>query len=353
MTDLRQSNAATQSPTGATGMRSLRRRPRGGARRLVSVAAVALAMAAPLLTTDIALQYLIAYMAIVSLLALALHLVMGLAGIFSLGQAAFFGAGAYTGVVLMENAGLDAVVALPLVALVGGLLGVFMAVVTLRVTHLYLALTTLAFGYIGENIVRNSEYLGGPSGISGFDLRMLGMPLDEPRLLYWTGLFFVLLLILVITSIRRSKVGRAMMACRESPIAAKSIGIDTRRYQLLALGMSGAFAAVAGSLYTAYAFVLDPSVFGLELTLAVLTIAIVGGLRSMPGVLVSAVALSYFRNSAETFGVAPYVLLIYGLFVVLTLRFLPQGVGGALTSSAVNLRALPAKLGRSRGQKET
>lgn len=312
--------------------------------RALLVAGVVLAAAMPVLARDYAQQYLMAYMAIVCLLALTLHLCMGLAGIFTLGQAAQFGTGAYLGVVLMENVGFDGVVALPLVALAGGVLGVLMAVVTIRTTDLYLALITLAFGFIGENVVRNSEYLGGASGLAGFGLNIFGEPLDEPKRLYWVGLFCVVLFMVVIASVRRSKIGRALMASRESPIAARSIGIDTRYYRLLALGIGGAFAAVAGSLYTAYALVLDPSVFGLDLTLAVLTIAIVGGLRSMPGVLIAAVLLTYFRNSAETFGVSSYVLLIYGLFVVLTLRFVPKGVGGLLTPPVVRPRALLAKL---------
>lgn len=336
MTDLRQlapdSSARRPDGSGTPSTTSTARRAAApGAVGLIALLAALL----PLLTADIAVQYLIAYMVIVCLLGLTLHLCMGLAGIFTLGQAALFGTGAYAGVVLMENFGLDGIVALPLVAGIGALLGVLMAVVTLRVGDLYLALTTLAFGFIGENIVRNSDYLGGASGITGFQLDFLGEPLDDPRRLYWVGLGFTILFVVVIASLRRSKLGRALMASRESPIAAKSIGIDTRFYRILALGVGGAFAAIAGSLYTAYALVIDPSVFGLDLTLAVLTIAIVGGLRSMPGVIVAAIALTYFRNSAETFGVASYVLLIYGAFVVLTLRFLPMGVGGLLTSPAV------------------
>lgn len=295
-------------------------------------AIVLFAVAGPIMVADVAMQYLMAYMVIMCLLGLSLHLCMGLAGIFTLGQAALFGTGAYSSVVLMNNAGLDGTLALPLVALIGGIVGALMAVVTFRVTDLYLALTTLAFGYIGENLVRNSEYLGGASGLISFELTFAGQPLDDPRRLYWVGLACVVLLAVVIASWRRSKIGRALMATRESPIAAQSIGIDSRRYRALAMAVGGAFAALAGGLYPAYALVLDPSVYGLDLTLSVLTIAIVGGLRSMPGIVAATIALTYFRNSAESFGVAPYVLLIYGVFVVATLRFLPMGLGGAIAS---------------------
>ncbi len=311
---------------------------RAGVPVLVILAAVA-AVAAPLAIGDVAVQYLIAYVVIMSLLALALHLCMGIAGIFTLGQAALFGTGAYLGVVLMDRVSLDGVVALPMVGLAGALLGALMAVVTLRVSDLYLALTTLAFGFIGENVVRNSDHLGGATGILGYRLSFAGHPLDEPRLLYWVGLGHVLIFMVVIASVRRSKIGRALMAGRESPIAARSIGIDTRRYRVLALALGGAFAAVAGGLYPAYALVLDPTVYGLDLTLAVLTIAIIGGLRSMPGVIGATVLLTYFRNSAESFGVAPYVLLIYGAFVVLTLRFLPAGVAGLFGSPGLRAAA--------------
>ena len=325
----------TRSPatTGVTG----RRAPHAGNLLPIIGVVVVAAVAAilPILVDNFAFNYLMSYMVITCILALTLHLLMGLAGVFSLGQAAMFGAGAYAAVVIIGQTGIDGTLGLFLVAAVGAAIGLLMGLVTLRTSDLYLALTTLAFGYIVENLVRNSEWLGGPQGITGFDITFAGSYLDEPKLLYWVGLGFLYLLIVIIMSVRRSKVGRAFMATRESPIAARSIGIDTRRYKLLAFGVAGAFAAVAGGLYTAYALVVDPSVFGIDLTLSVLAIAIVGGLRSMPGIIVVAIALTYFRNSAETFGASQYVLLIYGLLIVLTLRFLPQGLGGLLTSPRV------------------
>ncbi|WP_105035510.1 branched-chain amino acid ABC transporter permease [Cryobacterium aureum] len=324
----------TLSPatTGATG----RRAPSAGnLLPIIGVVVAAVAVVLPILVDDFAFNYLMSYTVITCILALTMHLLMGLAGVFSLGQAAMFGAGAYAAVVIIGQTGIDGTLGLFLVAAVGAVIGILMGLVTLRTTDLYLALTTLAFGYIVENLVRNSDWLGGPQGITGFDITFAGSYLDEPKLLYWVGLGFLYLLIVIIMSVRRSKVGRALMATRESPIAARSIGIDTRRYKLLAFGVAGAFAAVAGGLYTAYALVVDPSVFGIDLTLSVLAIAIVGGLRSMPGIIVVAIVLTYFRNSAETFGASQYVLLIYGLLIVLTLRFLPQGLGGLLTSPRV------------------
>lgn len=324
----------------------------GWVKLAAAVALVAVAALLPVVGIDSAQQYLVAYMVIICLLAVSLHFLMGVAGLFSLGQAAFFGVGAYAGVLLMDRAGLDGLVAMPLVAVAGAVVGLLMAVATLRSSDLYLALTTLAFGFIGENIVRNLESVGGAQGLSGFDLRIFGTPLDDPRAIYWVGLVLLVLLIAFITSMRRSRLGRALMAARESSVAAKSIGVDTRRYRLFAFALSGAFSAMAGALYTAYAFVLDPSVFGLDLTISVLTMAIVGGLRSMPGVLVAAVALTYFRNSAESFGVAEYVLLIYGVLVVVVLLFLPQGIGGlfstVLRRGAARRRGARSEVGGTR-----
>ena len=143
------------------------------------------------------------------------------------------------------------------------------------------------------------------------------------------------------------------MATRESPIAARSIGVDTRRYKLFAFSLSGAFIALAGSLYSAWSLVVDPSVFGIELTLSILAIAIVGGIRSMTGILVVAVFLTWFRNSAQELGLAESVLLIYGLLIVMSLRFLAQGIGGAVISPRVQrrLRPLVARITR-RGREE-
>jgi branched-chain amino acid transport system permease protein len=306
--------------------------PKPGSRWVRIGAPVALALAAvalPFVGIDSAQQFLLSYMAIICVLAVSLHFLMGIAGLFSLGQAAFFGTGAYTGVVLMDKLGLDGAIALPLVAVSGAIVGVVMAVATLRASDLYLALTTLAFGFVGENIVRNVAYLGGAQGLAGFDLRFFGLSLDDPVLVYWIALGCLVLLMVMIASMRRSRLGRALMASREGPIAARSIGVDTGRYRFLAFGLSGAFAAVMGALYTAYAYVLDPSVFSLTLTTTVLTIAIVGGLRSMPGVIAAAIALTWFRSAVEGEAIAEYILLIYAALVVLALLFLPEGIGGA------------------------
>jgi branched-chain amino acid transport system permease protein len=227
-----------------------------------------------------------------------------------------------------------------------------MGAVTLRISDLYLALATLAFGFVIENVVRNTDALGGPQGLTGFDLRIFGLLLDDPQILFWVGLAFLYLLIVMIASIRRSKLGRGLMATRESPIAARSIGVDTRRYKLFAFSLSGSFIALAGALYSAWSLVVDPSVFGIELTLSILAIAIVGGIRSMTGILVVAVFLTWFRNSAQELGLAESVLLIYGLLIVLSLRFLAQGIGGAVTSPRVQRRLRPLVAHITRGGQE-
>lgn len=305
-----------------------------GRAKLVLYVVVAVIVAALPLVTDFSTTYLLGYIVIVSLLSTSLHLLMGLMGAFSLGQAALFGTGSYAIVVACDNLGLDGAVGLLVVAVVGALLGVVMAAVTLRVTDLYLALATLAFGYILENVVRNTDWLGGPQGLSGFTINVFGKSLDDPKLLFWVGLGALYLFIVIITSMRRSKLGRAFMATRESPIAARSIGVDTRRFKVLGFALAGAFSGIAGALYAAWSLVVDPSVFHIDLTLSVLAIAIVGGLRSLPGILIVAAALTYFRNSAGDFGAADYVLLVYGALIVLSLRFLPQGLGG-LAGSAI------------------
>lgn len=309
---------------------------------LVAAAAIFPALA------DYSTTYLFAYILIIALLGLSLHLLMGLMGIFSLGQAALFGTGAYTAVVVSEDVGLDGAIGFVLVAAVGAVLGLVMGAVTLRVSDLYLALTTLAIGYIFENVVRNSDWLGGPQGLTGFYITFFGKSLDDPRLLCWIGLGVLVLFMILISSMRRSKIGRAFMATRESPIAARSIGVDARRYKLLGFALAGAFSAIAGALYSAWSLVVDPSVYSIDLTLSVLAIAIVGGLRSMPGILIVAALLTYFRNSAGDFGVADYVLLVYGALIVLSLRFLPLGLGGLTSSPAVaRVRRLAASRSRS------
>jgi branched-chain amino acid transport system permease protein len=294
---------------------------------LAAIVAIGLPLSSAVSTAQ---RFLLAYVVIVCLLAVALHLIMGLAGLFSLGQATTFGLGAYAAAVLTDRLGLDAAVAYPLVGLVGAGVGAAMALATLRSSDLYLALATLSFGFVAETLIRNVDAVGGAQGMTGLDVRLLGASFDDPLLIYWTGLGLLVVACAVITTMRHSKHGRALMAARESPVAAEGSGVSTKAYRFLAFCVSGAIASLAGALYVAYAYVVDTSVFDLGLTIAVLTIVIVGGLRSLPGVLVAAVALTVFRARAEEFGFGEYVILGYGLTVILALLFLPDGLGGLL-----------------------
>jgi branched-chain amino acid transport system permease protein len=320
---------------------------------IVGIGIAVLVALIPFYGLGFAFDFLAVYMVITCMLALSLHLLMGIAGLFSLGQAALFGTGAYAAVVVINDLKIDGAIGFFIVAAIGAVVGLIMGAVTLRVSDLYLALITLAVGFILDVVVRNSDFLRGVQGITGFTITFFGMPLVDPHLMLWVGLFFLYLLIVIITSIRRSKIGRALMATRESPIAARSIGVDPRRYKLLVFGIAGAFSAVAGGLYAAWSLVVAPTVFDIDLTLTVLAMAIVGGVRSLPGVIVVSVLLTYFRNSASQFGVQNYVLLIFGLLIVLALRFLPLGLGGLATSPRVlgAFRSLGARLSRKKDAK--
>jgi len=282
----------------------------------------------PVVVTDPAQRFLMGYVAIVCILSVSLHVLMGMAGQFSLGQAAIFGSGAYASAWFVLETGASVILALVVAAVVGVLVGCVMGTVAARTTELYLALATLAFGFVAESLVRNSETLGGAQGLRGFDYHVFGQSLLEPVALYWCAAAVLLLAMAIAASVRRGRLGRALMALRDGPVAARSVGIDTRVVQLLVFAVSGAFIAMAGALYPAYALTVDPSVFSIDLTLVVLTAAAVAGVRSMPSVLVLTIAMTVFRHQSQSWGLASYVLLIYGVLVVLMLRFMPEGIAG-------------------------
>ena len=331
-------------------------------KRLVGIILVAVALLAlPLVLTQVGTAWVrIANLAILFIfLSLGLNIVVGMAGLLDLGYIAFYAVGAYVWALLASphfNLHFPFWVILPLGALLAGLAGATLGAPTLRLRGDYLAIVTLGFGEIVRIFMNNLSapfnVTNGPKGITridGFSLgglrfnqtdTFLGIDFTGPAKYYYVLLLLLLGVIVVNLRLQNSRIGRAWVAIREDELAAKAAGINTRNVKLLAFAMGASFGGIAGGMFASMQGFVSPESFILHESVMVLAMVVLGGMGNVWGVIAGALLLSFvpefLRYTVEPaqkalFGkmlVEPEVLrmLIFGIALVLTMRFRPAGL---------------------------
>jgi branched-chain amino acid transport system permease protein len=292
-------------------------------RRLLAAVAVAL-VAAFLLAAPLAFKpygvFILSTWAVMSIAAIGLNLTLGYAGQISLAQAAFVGIGAYVTAYLTTRGW-------PFWStyLIGGLacfaIGWLLGYPALRVQHHYLAFVTLAFTTLVYLAFRNEEWLtGGTYGIPNVPRpSVLGLSTDPPRVFYYFCLAHLALVSGAAWWLIRSPWGRAFVAVRENPVRALSLGVDTRRYTLMAFALGAGLGGISGALYAPLVQYIDPSPFALGLSLNLLLMVVVGGsgyfLGPYLGAIV-AVLLPEWLRFTEGYYLMAYAVLVIALMVV-------------------------------------
>jgi branched-chain amino acid transport system permease protein len=294
----------------------------------VGVAALLVSLALPLLIDN---DYVVRVCTIVWLygvLCMSLNFIMGFGGMLSFGHHAFYGIGAYATAMLMTRHGFGfAPAMLCATALTFG----FALVVGIPVTRVrgdYLVLITMAFAEIFRLVMQGwQNFTNGQMGIVGVPSpSMLGMSIESNTQFYYLAFVMMLLTLGILTVLARSKFGRALIAIREDELAARTNGINTGLYRLLAFAIGCMFAGFAGSFLAVYLTTVAPSNFTLNEGVLMIVMAIVGGLGSLPGSILGAGVLLF---ATELFrGVYRYRLLIIGLIMVVVLLRHPQGIMG-------------------------
>lgn len=270
------------------------------------------------------------------ILAMGLNLITGFCGQISLGHAAFYGIGAYCAALLAKS-GAPLPVALSAGLVVSGVAGLIVGLTSLRVREDFLAITTMGVAFLFPGIVRQQEALGGELGISGIPSHGLGQ-------VGFMALVAALALLSVLFSllIKRSWMGFAFDAVADDQDTAKTLSIDVAAYKLAAFSMGTAVAGLAGGLYAYFARLIVPDDFGFIASITVLSMVAVGGIGSVPGVLVSTALLTlmpeFFRFMSD------YKLMVYGILLFSVMRFAPSGLAGF----ARTLSTLPERLNRKR-----
>ncbi|MDY6838622.1 MAG: branched-chain amino acid ABC transporter permease [Thermodesulfobacteriota bacterium] len=285
----------------------------------------------PLLTTSFSAIHhyldIMVFVGIFSLVNIGLSLLMGYAGQVSLGQAAFFGLGAYVSGVLTTNFGWSPWAALPAGMVLTGLVALAVGVPSLKLKGHYLAMATLGFGVI-VFVVFNEEVAltGGPSGLADIPgISLGGWQIDTTVKYYYFVWAIVLAVLLVSLNIIHSRVGRALRSIHGSEKAANAMGVPTSLYKTRIFVLSAVYASLAGSLYTHYMTFLSPGSFDLFWSIKFLMMVVIGGMGSIWGAMLGTCLLSYLSNEwLHMF--QDFDVLVYGLILLVVIMFLPKGL---------------------------
>lgn len=291
---------------------------------------------APLVVDDFSISVLQAVCG-TSLAGLGLMVLVGFTGQVSLGHAAFLGIGAYAEAILLTW-GVPFPLAPVLAAIISGLVGVLIAVPALRLVGLYLAIATFAFLIIVQEVLTRWESLtGGNNGMRVPDMIMFGHNIDTDTGRYYVVLVFTVACFMGVINLMRSPTGRAMVAIRDSEIAARALGVNVAYYKTVAFFLSAAITGLAGALFAHKANFLSPEGFGVLASFNLLVLVVVGGLGSVHGAVFGAIfviflpqALSILKDYLpDAIAHQPGLEAgIFGLILVCTILFEPLGIYG-------------------------
>ncbi|MBA7640563.1 hypothetical protein ES703_48233 [subsurface metagenome] len=272
------------------------------------------------------------FVGIYSLITIGLSLLMGYTGQISLGHAAFFGLGAYTSGVLSTKFGVSPWLALLAAIFVTGGIAFLIGAPALKLKGHYLAMATLAFGYIVFIVFNQASSLtGGPSGFGQIPRFRLGNFLLRSDVHYYYLVWTLVIVVLWVSlNIIHSRVGRALRSIHEGELTANIMGVNTAKYKIQVFVLSAVYASLAGSLYAHFITFLNPTPFGFHFSIVLVAMVAVGGMASVWGAMIGAALLTILPEYLRAFH--DYDILIYGSILLLIMMFLPQGLFAGILS---------------------
>jgi branched-chain amino acid transport system permease protein len=263
-----------------------------------------------------------------AVLALGLNIVVGMAGLLDLGYISFYAIGAYSYALLSTKLGVSFWIALPIGGLLAAVFGVVLGVITLRLRGDYLAIVTLGFIHIVHLVLNNWDSVtNGPNGILGIGRPVIaGFTFSQPLHFYYLILAIALATVFAVNRLNQSRIGRAWIAIREDEIAAEAMGVDTTRMKILAFALGATWAGIAGVFFAGKFAFISPESFTFFETVIVLSMVVLGGMGSIPGVILGALIVVILPEVLR--GFSGYRMLIFGAALVFMMVFRPQGLIG-------------------------
>jgi len=317
------------------------------------VAVVVLIVALPLVLSDPFFILVLQSLAYLFIATLGLDILVGWTGQISLGHAGLYAVGAYTTALLTTRLGWPFWVTAPLGAGLAGLCGALLALPALRAKGPYLAMVTVAFGFMAEVTANRWSLTGGPMGIMAIPgPKLPGGAEMTPTQYFWLIALVALGCQLVANNLLTSRVGRTLLALRGSEIAAETVGVDVYRWKVLAFVVSSVYAGVGGVFFAHQSGFINSDTFVFSLSVSLLTSVLMGGSGALYGPLVGSVILNLIPTIFAR--MHEYHLYIYGGIILVTIVFLPDGIVGSLMSLRAlrRFRPAPAPVEPDRGARD-
>jgi branched-chain amino acid transport system permease protein len=299
---------------------------------LASLIILALLIVTPLFVKNFIIFQMTMWL-IYAIAVLALNILTGASGQFSLGQSAFYALGAYTSAILMEHVGVNYALTLPVAGLVCFIAGFLFGLPALRLSGIYLALATFALAVAMPQLLKLGVFEHWTGGVQGLVvtkpdapeiLASLGLKVSQDMWLYFFTLAVTILIYILSVNLLKSRSGRAMMAIRDNEIAASAMGVDVSLYKTLAFGVSAGITGVAGGLGAIAVQFVAPDGYTIQLAIALFLGMVVGGVGWLPGSLAGAAFIVFVPNIAEhvSKGLSGAV---FGVILIIIIFLLPNG----------------------------
>ena len=266
-----------------------------------------------------------------SIALLGLNLLTGYNGQISLGHGAFYAIGAYTAAILMDKGGMPYWMTIPIAGAVCLVVGFLFGLPALRLEGLYLALATFALAIAMPQILKHKSIEHWTGGVQGIVILKPDPPewlkISQDQWLYFFTLAWVVLLFFIAWNLLRGRIGRAMVAIRDQPVAAQAMGVNTALYKSLTFGVSALYTGIAGALGAIAIQFVAPDSFPLFLSLLLVIGMVIGGLASISGAIYGALFIQFIPNVADQLSkAAPWA--IFGVFLIAFMYVMPTGVAG-------------------------
>jgi branched-chain amino acid transport system permease protein len=286
-----------------------------------------------------------------SIVLLGLNLLTGYGGQISIGHGAFYAIGAYLAAILVTRFGVPYLATVPIAAVVCFFVGVLFGLPALRLDGHYLALATFSLAIAVPSLLKAKFLEWLTNGVEGIRLPTpkppLSLPVTRDQWLFFVTLFFAIIAVVIIHNLVRGKIGRALIAVRDHPVAARAMGINVAFVKTVTFGISVAFAATGGALSAIVVRFVAPESFDVFVSISFLVGIVIGGIASIPGSIIGGAFILFVPNIAQEMSkAAPWAL--YGVLMIAFVMLLPQGIWGGV----LDFWALLERWGRT-GRQDT
>ena len=293
--------------------------------------------------------------AIFAIVAVGLNLLTGYTGQVSLCHAAFFAIGGYSYIILMTKYNLNFLLCLASSGVITSLSGLIVGIPALRLLGIYLAIATMGFGFIVEQLILEMGWLtGGANGISIGSLSIFSLAIDSDRKYFYLIYLVFVIMVVVARNLVYSNTGRSFKALMDSEVSAATSGIHVARYKIIAFGISSFYAGIAGALYAQYQGFISPENYNIFLSIDFIVMIVIGGMGTVYGGIIGAAFVMFLPEVLTTVkGFFPGLLneevaymfysMVYGIILLLFILYIPSGIYGGI-SKYFKTRAVQLKI---------